>query len=269
MVRIITNLQKWAQTLKICWSNLLTYRVNFLLQVLGPTFVFFFIKYNLWSTIFNHKSDIVIQGYHLPEMLEYHLWGLLISLWATGHNSMNLAEDIRLGRISNYLIYPFNFWEYHSANFLAFQVLQLGIGLITFTLFLYGDFYHQLSLIPFFKGLVYCQLVGIFWFGVQYMLGLMAFWLEETWILRVIFQMITSFLSGAVIPLEFYPKWLTQILDYTPFPYLGYYPIKIFMGDSHLMLKGIFALCLWMLPVFLLNRLIWKKGMRLYTAAGM
>ena len=41
--------------------------------------------------------------------------------------------------------------------------------------------------------------VGVFWFQIQFFLALSAFWLEETWVLRVIFLIVAQFLSGAVI----------------------------------------------------------------------
>ena len=47
----------------------------------------------------------VLQGYDFDQMLQYQLLVLIVSLMAQGHNSMKLADDIRLGRISSYLIY--------------------------------------------------------------------------------------------------------------------------------------------------------------------
>ena len=118
-------------------------------------------------------------------------------------------------------------------------------------------------------GLAYTLTVSFFWFVVQYFTGLLAFWLEETWILRVILSIVTAFLSGAIIPLDLYPKAFVEFLNYTPFPYLSYYPIKIFMGETIPIGMALGTIGIWMAILCTVNHFLWKKGVRLYTAAGM
>lgn len=263
------NLLKWWQTIKISWSNHTAYRMNFFLQVIGPALVFFFVKYNLWSSIYANDHDVVIKGYTFSQMIEYHTWAMIVGLLAKGHSAMNLSEDIRLGRISSYLIYPFNFWEFHTASFLSFQFLQTII--VSFTLFFVWSMgiLQMPALEVLINGFFYSFFVSFFWFSLQYLTGLIGFWLEETWILRVILDIMTAFLSGAIIPLELYPKWFLNILEWTPFPYLTFYPVKTFMGQNSDLGFSYIIVSFWICLFCLINHLIWKKGVRLYTAAGM
>lgn len=265
----MSNLSKWIQTMRISWSQLTAYRFNFFLQVIGPSIVFFFIKYNLWSSIYNGNTTQIIQGYDFDQMITYHAWNLIVSLIAGGYASHNLAEDIRLGRISSYLIYPFNFWEFHTASFLSFQLLQTIISLITIGFVWSIGLIEIVSFQAFVQGYVFCFIVSLMWFTLQYMTGILSFWLEETWILRVILQMTAAFLSGAILPLELYPKWFVEILNYTPFPYLSYYPIKVFSGQMSLFTAAPIIIMIWMLIFIAINKVIWSRGMKLYTAAGM
>lgn len=262
------NALKWWQTIKISMVNQTTYRLNFVLQIIGPSLVFFFVKYNLWSSIYSHESVKEINGFDLEQMISYHVWALIVSLISQGHGSWNLSEDIRMGRISNYLIYPFDFWEFHSASFIGFQIIQFFISIITifiFTTFNLIDF----SILNLSIGMIYCFYISIFWFLLQYLTGLLAFWLEETWILRVILQIITVFLSGAIIPLDLYPNWIREILVYTPFPYLTYYSIKIFQGELHLLWQSSIVILAWSIVIFIICQQLWKRGMKHYTGAGM
>lgn len=260
---------KWWQTIKVSWSNLTAYRLNFFLQIIGPALVFFFIKYNLWSAIYAGDNTQLIQGYTFKDMISYHSWALIVGLLAQGHASMNLSEDIRMGRISSYLIYPFNFWQFHTASFLSFQILQTFIASGSLLAIVLWDVIPAPGIMTLLKGLFFTWFVSIFWFAIQYLLGLMAFWLEETWILRVIFGIMSSFLSGAIIPLDLFPSWAIKVLDLTPFPYLTYYPIKAFMGQGEGMFLGCLIMGAWIAVFAYLNHRIWKKGVRLYTAAGM
>jgi len=182
---------------------------------------------------------------------------------------MNLSEDIRMGRISTYLIYPFNFWEFHTASFIGFQITQVFIALITFGAVALSGLIEVPMFTLLVKGFSYTLFISFLWFVMNYGIGLLAFWLEDTWILKVILMVISSFLSGAILPLDLFPPALVEILKWTPFPYLSYYPIKIFMGVEPNYLFAIGVMTGWMALITYCNHLIWKKGMKLYTAAGM
>jgi len=261
--------RKWAQTMSIAFSDKLAYKFDFTLYVLGPSIVFFLIKYNLWTSIYEFQETPVIQGYDLNLMLQYQAWILIVSFLAQGHTSLQLAQDIRLGQITSYLLYPFSFWRYHTAAFLALQVIQILVAAVTLgALIASGLLPFSIELII--RGTLFSLAVGFLWFAFQFATGLLAFWLEETWVLRVMLMLVAQFLSGAIIPLELYPKWLQDFLLYTPFPYLAYVPVKIFMGDYDQSYWISFViLFLWILVVFLIARYVWKQGLRLYSAAGM
>jgi ABC-2 type transport system permease protein len=265
----VANLLKWWQTIRISWSRYTAYRINFVLQIIGPAVVFFFIKYNLWNSIYDKDPSMVIKGYNFDQMISYHLWSFIVALLAQGHTALNLSLDIRMGRISTYLIYPFNFWEFHTASFIGFQLLQLIIALISLLTF------QLIGILPEFHwgnlglGVFICLYVSFFWFMLQYFTGILAFWLEETWILRVILQIITVFLSGAIIPLDLFPPFLQDILNYTPFPYLTYYPIKVLSGQPVDLVNFFTVITSWIGIGLFVNTLIWRRGVRLYTAAGM
>ncbi|MFY7930314.1 MAG: ABC transporter permease [Oligoflexus sp.] len=264
------ELSKWMATVRISWSKHLAYKLNFVLLVIGPTLVFFFVKFSLWKAIFSLEGVTTLQGYDLRRMLNYQAWTLLVGLLAQGYNSMNLAEDIRLGRISAYLVYPFGFWPFQTASFLAFQGLQLLVSAVTLLLLVVGGLLSGWSWPALLEGFVFSLLVGFFWYQISFLIGLAAFWLEETWVLRVMFVTIAQFLSGAMMPLEVFPVWLESILQWSPFPYLTYVPAKMFMGEY----SGSFAVAalilgLWLAVVSLGVNWVWRRGLRLYTAAGM
>lgn len=265
---MVANLKKWLETIRIGWSMVTAYRLNFFLLILGPALVFYFIKVSLWRAIY-HEPDAIINGYNLEQMLQYHAWSLIIVLLAQSSNGVNLAEDIRHGKISKYLVYPFNFWEFHAASFISFQTIQLLISAITLAALYFSNIVTLPSFDHLMIGILYSSLVGVFWFSVQYTTGLLAFWLEETWTMRVMFQMLANFLSGAIIPLDFFPAWANQILKWTPFPAITYTPIKIFMGDISGVVQGTVLITISIGMMILINTFIWRRGLRLFSAAGM
>jgi len=263
------ELLKWWQTIKISWAKHMAYRLNFFLQIIGPALVFFFVKYNLWTSIYQNDQEVVIAGYTLKAMISYHMWTLVIALLGKGHASWDLSNDIRMGRISSYLIYPFDFWQFHTASWIAFQFIQIFIALLTIIFILSVGVIDSPGIFALTHGFFYTLFISLFWYALQYSTGLLAFWLEETWIIRVLLGMVTVFFSGAIIPLEMFPHWLQSSLQWTPFPYLTHYPVKIFMGTASFELTPYITIFTWIGILIIINHLIWKKGIRLYTAAGM
>ena len=81
----MTNISKWWITIKISWVKHTAYRLNFFLQIIGPSLVFFFVKYNLWSSIYAGEEDLIIKGFDFQAMIQYHLWAFVVSLVAQGH----------------------------------------------------------------------------------------------------------------------------------------------------------------------------------------
>lgn len=264
------EIEKWTRTFEVTWSSQFAYRIDFFMQIIGPSLVFFLVKYNLWSSIFHLSGISQIQGFNRSQMLTYQAWVLFVTLLAQGYNNMNLSEDIRLGKISTHLVYPFDFWKFQTARFLSFQSIQLLIGTITLIFLSYFGMISMPRLENLILGIILCLSVGVLWFIINYGLGLAAFWLEETWVLRVMFVLISNFFSGAVFPLEIFPLWVRQLIKFSPFPYLTSVPVQYLMGNFDQSLTSAFgAISLWIAVAWFVSYLIWKKGMRNYAASGM
>ena len=264
------ELAKWLATIQICWAKYMAYKLNFALMVLAPVIIFFFIRYHLWSAIYGIQGVTHLQGYDFKAMLAYQVWVMIVGLLGMSFNNMNLAEDIRLGRISAYLIYPFGFWQYHSSSFIALELLQCLIAALAITLFALFHWVSIGSLSSLFYGFSFTLCVAVFWFQINFLIGILAFWMEETWVLRVMIVTISQFLSGAIFPLEIFPDALRQALLYSPFPYLTYVPVKLFMGQYTGSLSLAYAMVmLWFGVTLMLSQWLWRQGLKSYTAAGM
>lgn len=261
-------LGKWWVTMKVGWINLAAYKLNFLLFIIGPAVVFFFIKINLWTAVYD-SNTIQLGSFSLEGMLAYQAWVLVVSLLTQSFNDTNLAEDIRLGRISAYLVYPFDFWQFHGAKFLANLSLQFGISLIMISLLVASSFIDLPNLTTLLKSYLLCLLIAFTWFTLTFMMGILSFWLDETWVLRVILINLTGFFSGSIIPLELFPSWLLDLIYYTPFPYLTSVPVNTFMQRSEVaFLPATLIISAWLIGFIVLARFLWHRGVRMYTAAG-
>jgi ABC-2 type transport system permease protein len=98
----------------------------------------------------------------------------------------------------------------------------------------------------------------------------MAFWLENAeavmWSLGVLLNLMT----GMFIPLDFFPDWSVPILERTPFASWGYLPTKIYLGlfDLNQMIELLVIHTLWVVIVLVLNKIIFRIGIKRYSSVG-
>ena len=234
-----------------------------------PIFVFFFVKYNLWVSIYQINNTETIKGYSLQKMIQYQFYVFLFMFFVRSHFfSQTLARDIRLGKISSFLLYPFNFIGYQFSLFVSDKLIQLVIGIMAFSIATYFGFASIESAQTILYFAMFLVAVNVFWFFIQTLIGLLAFWLDETWSINVCARFVSAFLAGDFIPLDLYPETLRSILFWTPFPYLTYFPVKIMMGDIKPSAFGLVIIAFWLVCLMLLTQWAWKKGLKRYSGAG-
>ena len=260
---------KWFQSFKTSMVRELTYKLNFILELIAPAMVFFLIQYNLWHSIYLTTGEEVINNYTLKAMIEYQFWIFISQIFSrTYFFSMNIAMDIRLGKISSFLLYPFSYISYNFTLFLSQKGVQFFIGMLTLSISLLLGWVDPPSFFLFLKFLSFIFCVTLYWFFMQLIIGFLSFWMENTWSLDVSLRFLTFFLSGSLLPLDFFPAFIHKILLFTPFPYLNYIPVKIIMGQEISFLPPLLIVMSWILVIFLFCYLMWKKGLKLYSGAG-
>jgi ABC-2 type transport system permease protein len=95
-----------------------------------------------------------------------------------------------------------------------------------------------------------------------------AFWLERATALEQFFFLFYLFLSGMLAPLEQFPPLMREIVLWTPFPYLIYFPASLIVGLPVDFGRGLFVMLGWSITFFLICRWLWQKGLRQYSGMG-
>ncbi len=264
-----TELGKWRKTISVSLSRYMAFKADFFLMLVAPSLVFISINYNIWRSIYQSRGQESISGFSMEQMLHYQCWSFIVALLVRSHRTWNLSEHIRLGRMTAFLLYPFDAWKFYTSEFLAFQLLQLGTSVLAVGVLQMFNFLPPLNLESCVLGFGFSLLVSVLWFALDFTFGLVAFWLEEVWIFRVIFGFFAVLFSGAFIPIELFPKGLQTVLSYTPFPFITSVPVHIFMGTNGVSVwSATITLLGWISALSLLASLVWRRGLRLYNAAG-
>ncbi|GAB2676902.1 ABC transporter permease [Kribbella swartbergensis] len=191
------------------------------------------------------------------------------SSWMTGF----LATDIRLGKLSSWMVRPASLLLGFVANNLSEKFLKL-FALVPMIGILWWIFRDSMS-IPAGPGrwavfAVSIVLGAILVFTIDILIASLAFWMDDVAALAQARLIIASVLSGAVVPLALMPEWSRGFVDNQPFRYTVSFPVEIVAGDltESQLVVGLAIQLGYVLGFGLIARLVWSAGLRAYSAVG-
>lgn len=265
-------MKKFLTVFAVSWQNEFTYRLNFFLWRVRNV-LRILMTYFLWLGIFSSRGSIV--GYYREQMLTYVLLVLFVqSIILSSPSGDAIGGEIGSGDISNFLVKPIGYLKYWFTRDIASKVLNISFSFLEISLlylFLRPTIVFPTQPIVIFA-FILSLILGVFiYFLFETTTRFIAFWTPEyTWGLSFLTIVFIETLSGTIFPLDLLPALARNIIDLTPFPYLIYYPISIFVGTTsgfHI-LKVLISMLIWIFLLYRLNRFVWQRGLRIYASEG-
>jgi ABC-2 type transport system permease protein len=263
-------MKKYIQVMKNMWDEMVTYRLNFTMwrvrNVLGLLTLYY-----LWSSLLSGNASI--GAYSKPLMLTYVFGTSFFNAVVLSSRTQEVGEEINKGDLSRFLIRPINYFFYWVSKDVADKAMNVIFSLGELTLLfliLKPPIFIQTNILTILLVLVSTAIALSLNFLISLMLGFVGFWSPETWAPRFIFGIILYFFAGGMFPLDIFPKTIFTIFKLLPFTYLVFFPIKIYLGQTSgpEILFGIAVSSLWVVLIYRLDSVIWKKGLKEYTAVG-
>lgn len=266
-------MKKYLQIFKISFHQEFAYRLSFIMwrvrNILQILVVFF-----LWDTVFSFRQGEIF-GYDRDMILTYVLGLVFIKAFVLSARSQDVAENIARGEIINYLLRPVNYFKYWLTRDISSKVLNLVFAIGEFSLLyliLKPPFYFQDNIFQLSIFFISICLAIMTYFILLFIVNAIPFWAPELgWGGHFLFTIIlVEFLSGVLFPLDILPRNIQIILSMTPFPYLIFFPLQIYLGKitGLLALKGILISSFWLIILWLFMKSIWVKGLKAYQAYG-
>lgn len=260
----------------------LEYRVAFFVSMLdaaiAPTLALL-----VWLTVREHSaSPSAGSGVGLPydrvQLVTYFLVAALCSIATSAWAGWQLAEEIRSGGLSKHLLRPAPPIVPAVGNNLGEKVVKLGLLLpLVGMVGLYFRVDLRLSdarlsaeperWLPFGVALVLAAALN---FLLNYLIGTLAFWLQQVGSIGTLEALLAGLLAGRFVPLAFFPAEAAPLLELQPWRYILSFPVEIATGGvEHVsLIRGLAIQCAYVVGLWLLLRVVWRKGLRAYAAVG-
>ncbi len=164
------------------------------------------------------------------------LWYLTITeaiILSAPKVSQLVDEDVRTGAFATYLVRPMSYPVYRLASTFGERIVRFASNLLAgsaVTALLVGP--ADLQPTGLLLLLLALPLAFVLDFLGTFLIGLGAFWLEDTSGLFLIYSRGTMLIGGVLLPIEFYPASVQAVLKVLPFANIAYAPAKLFVNPS-------------------------------------
>ena len=246
------------------YALMLEYRAEIALWALSGLLPFIMLA--LWS----QAPAGAALGLNGAQLGHYFLSAYLVRQFSVVWVVFAFEEDALLGRLSPYLLQPLHpLWRYVAAH-LAEQLTRLPFAAAIAALFFLvnpGSFWLP-SPGAFLLAWLATLLAFTIAFLLQSLIAALCFWSEKASALERLLFVPFLFLSGLLAPLAAFPEPLRSWAWRTPFPYLIDFPARLLAGLPVPLAAGFAGQLLWIGLLLPLVLLLWRAGVRRYTAMG-
>jgi viologen exporter family transport system permease protein len=269
--------RKYLRIFRVSLIERLAYRGDFFLATI-LRFLPMITTILLWGAIYAGAKETTgadeLAGYGYREMIAY----LLLTHVSRAFSSMpglaaGISRDIRDGTLKKYLIQPLDMLGYllayraaHKVAYIATVALPYA-GLFAVCSGFFTHFPDAVTFLAYLASLLMAFLIG---FHFEACIGAVGFWLLEVSSLLYIINTLNYFVSGHMFPIDLLGEPWATVLKALPTQYLAYFPAAVFLGkvEGHELATGLLGEAAWAVGLMLLSRLLYRVGVRRYSAFG-
>jgi ABC-2 type transport system permease protein len=245
------------------------YRFGFLFNILG-NIIYMAVAYYLWRSIYANSAEL--RGMTFDETFLYVALGSTVFILLKTYVDWIISNEIREGMIAIYLTKPVDYQFYAlsvSSGWVLMNLTAIALPTIIMLVFVFRvpfEFGPGLLLFP-----LSLTLAFLLSFCFDYFIGILGFYSESIWGMSITKEIFVTVLSGALIPLQFFPDWLQRILFVLPFQAIYHTPLMMITRpnqDWNLLLSMLGVQALWVVTAFVLTRLFYNQAVKVLRVAG-
>jgi ABC-2 type transport system permease protein len=259
----------YKQQFKTTLAMMLQYRAALLIWMIGQVLeplVFLIV----WSIV-SKSSGGSIGSYTTSDFAAYFIVLMLVNQFTYTWIMYEFEYRVREGILSFALLKPVHPIHSDIADNVSSKLITLPI-MILIAAGLAVGFHTSISPAPWAVAVFIPVLLLAFLirFLLEWTLAQAAFWTTRVSAINQTYFVLMLFLSGQLAPLTLLPHPIQVAAAILPFRWMIGFPVELLLGRLTPIeaLTGLGAQVAWLLIGFVLLRLVWRAGIRNYSAVG-
>ena len=255
--------------IKLSLRDRLVFKKDVIIRII-TSFLLSMTTMELWSVIMRTSDNSsAIEGINT---IKYMLLASSLTMMIDATPGDEITSRIVSGSISRDLLYPVS---------LPLIILGKSIGKVIATfmlnvvpIFMVLSLMYNISWTSSLSSLllaIFYWLIGyLIYFMLNLQIDMISFWWQETFYFHYTKEAVYAFLSGALIPLWYYPDWLKSIVNLLPFKNIMYVPIATYLEtvSAEEMKWNCLNMGIWFFVFLIITCLIWNIGVKKTVSNG-
>ena len=236
--------------------------------------IYLVLVYFLWKAIYESSGTNVVNGMTFTDTMIYLILATALFNFLEMFVVWDMSRSIQSGKIVLDLLKPMNFrsytfWSYSGSHVVLFTLTFIPTFIVVMIV-THGAIPMGINLLYFILATVLALIVN---FSMEMIVATICLYTESTWGINIVKETIVLLLSGASIPLAFFPEGLRKIVDLLPFRAVYDIPLTILLkkngADTLEGMLPMFGLQLaWCVILFVAGTLFWNHSVRKITVNG-
>ena len=236
--------------------------------------IYLALVYFLWRSIYDSAGVDVVNGMTFSDTMIYMILATALFNFLEMYVVWDMSRSIQSGKIILDLLKPmryrtYTFWSYSGNHVILFLLTFIPTFLVVFFV-TDGAIPLGWNLVRFMVSTMIALVVN---FNIEMLVATICLYTESTWGINILKQTTVLLLSGASIPLAFFPDGLRNVVEWLPFRAVYDIPLTVLLEkngsdtiDGYLKMTG-FQLG-WAVILAVAGILFWNHSVKKITVNG-
>lgn len=255
---------------RVTMARYLAYRVElviWLLSMILQPVVFLAVWQNAASQVGG-----AVNGFTHQEIATYFILVMLVNHLTMAWVMFEWEARVQKGELSYLLLRPHHVLHRDLGENITFKTATFPIMLLTAVglVFTFGPElrFQPWAVLAFLPGLLFAYALR---FAVDWITALGAFYTTRVDAINVLHFFVLLLFSGQMAPVPLLPPALQSVASFLPYRWMIDFPVRLLMGrlTTEEVLFGFVAQAFWLGVISLIGAVVWRHGMRRFTAVGL
>lgn len=247
------------------------FRLAVLITIIG-NFMYIVIIFNLWKGIYHSAESNIINGLSFNDTMIYLVLAASLNTSLDSYLVWRMSEDICSGKIILDLLKPLDYFKFKVSYYFGEMLFNFIVTFIpTFFLvyFISGrSFLLSWNLCFFVLSIFFSAILNI---SFDFCVGIVGFYTQSVWGVNTFKESVVMLLSGALIPLNFFPAFARRILNFLPFQAMYNLTMQQLINKDLSLYDRFYYIAvqiLWICILIFFGKFFWKHAVKKLTVNG-
>ena len=249
----------------------LTFKASIIINIFG-NLIYTLVVYFLWQGIYDSNTSLTVNGMSFQDTMVYLVLASAMFYCMNCYIVWDMGDDYKRGQIARDIVKPIDYQAYLYFKKIGEILIQFIVSFLPTFIFVYfitnGLIHLGTNLIWFILSLLFSITIN---FIVDFIIGNICFYTQSVWGINLMKEVIVLLLSGASIPLAFFPTTVTVVTSFLPFHAIYNTPLQILIKSElnwyHYITMFGWQL-FWLIVMLFVSRYFWKKSIKTLTING-